>query len=183
MSKVNSKRALLLNCDYVPLHFIDEIEAIYLLYLEKAEMVTMMTGKPSSWPEGHGLVNGGVFPAGATLRLFTRADKKYKAPQYRKNVIFNRDNWTCQYCGHALTSTTATIDHIIPQSRGGESSWTNCTTACQYCNRKKRNRTPEEAGMSLMSTPTTPKQIHFWSRRTADWHPDWDYFLKNLIIN
>jgi len=173
------KRALLLNADYTPMHFVDEEEAIYLLYLNKAEMITMLNGTPSSWPEGHGLVNGGTFPAGATLRLMERVTKKWKSPRFRKRVLFNRDDWKCQYCGTPVTTSTATIEHVFPQSRGGMTTWQNCVTACSPCNRRKKNRTPEEAGMCLLSQPKAPSPLHFWDlRRTSTWHSDWDTFLR-----
>lgn len=175
-----SKRALLLNADWKPLHFIDEEETIYLLYLKKAEMVVvnMETGEPSAWPEGHGLVGGGTFPAGATIRLFEQVKKSWKPPRFRKRVLFSRDNWQCQYCGVDVSPSTATVEHIIPSSQGGATSWLNCTTACSPCNRKKKNRTPEEAGMKLRNQPQNPSALHFWDmRKGRDWHPDWSYFL------
>jgi hypothetical protein len=172
------KRALLLNADWTPMHFVDEDEAIYLLYLNKAEMVIITDGQQSKWPKGHGLANGGEFPAGATLRLLEHVKKRWKPPQFRKRVMFNRDNWQCQYCGAAVNSSTATIEHIVPESRGGPKSWLNCVTACTHCNRRKMNRTPDEAGMTLRSVPKVPAPIHYWDiQRSSEWHPDWDYLL------
>lgn len=71
--------------------------------------------------------------------------------------VFFRDNYTCQYCGERKQQRELTLDHVFPKSRGGKSSWLNLTTACQACNNKKADRTPEEAGMTLLSTPTRPK--------------------------
>lgn len=175
-----SKRALLLNADWKPLRFIDEEETIYLLYLKKAEMVVvnMETGEQSAWPEGHGLVDGSFFPAGATVRLFEHIKKNWKPPRFQKRVLFARDDWTCQYCGILVTPTTATVEHIVPTAQGGLTSWTNCTTSCSHCNHKKGNRTPDQAGMKLRSMPMNPTALHFWDlRKGRDWHPDWDYFL------
>lgn len=179
------KRALLLNADWQPLHFVSEEDAIYLLYLKKAEMIVMTDGSPSAWAEGHGLPNGDVFPAGATLRLLSRINKRWKKPKFRKRVLFNRDNWRCQYCNHKVTKETAQIEHIYPESRGGKKTWINCVTACARCNSEKRDRTPEEAGMKLLSKPCQPNAIHFWDvqvnssnlRQTCDWHQDWEHFL------
>ena len=66
----------------------------------------------------------------------------------RRN-IFLRDGHKCGYCGKKGT----TIDHILPKSRGGKNTWENLVTACQSCNNRKRDRTPEEAGMTLLTTP------------------------------
>jgi hypothetical protein len=175
------KRALLLNADWTPMHFVDEDETIYLLYTEKAEMVVMDHGNPSQWPEGHRLVSGGFFPAGATIRLKKWAKKKWKLPRFRKKVLFNRDDWRCQYCNCEVTPNSATVEHILPESRGGATSWLNCCTACHECNKRKRNMTPEEAGMPLLRKPTTPQPVHFWDlQRSRQMHPDWEVFLSNI---
>lgn len=74
-------------------------------------------------------------------------------------ALFARDEYTCQYCGRHKNQLKGkkklTRDHIIPQSRGGTNTWDNVTTACSDCNYVKDNRTPDEAGMVLMSKPTT----------------------------
>lgn len=66
----------------------------------------------------------------------------------RRNLEL-RDNNECQYCGRKVHGEEATIDHILPKARGGKNSWKNCVIACKPCNRKKADRTPEEARMSL----------------------------------
>lgn len=76
----------------------------------------------------------------------------------RKN-IFLRDRNTCMYCGVVFHPSKLTLDHIIPQSRGGANSWQNLVSSCQFCNRKKADRTPEEAGMILIKKPR-PASIH-----------------------
>jgi hypothetical protein len=71
--------------------------------------------------------------------------------------VLRRDNWICQYCGVKQPLKELTVDHVLPKSRGGENSWENLTTACFTCNNQKGNRTPEEAGMKLLSIPGPPK--------------------------
>ena len=174
-----NKRALLLNSDWSPISFVDEEEAIYLLYLNKAEMISMTDGTLSKWPVGHGLVDGREFPAGATLRLLSHVKQSWKVPRYRRRVLFHRDNWSCMYCGCKLTLSSATVDHIIPASRGGKTNWINCVTSCYSCNRRKRNRTPEEANMTLLHQPVIPSPMHFLDiKPTSELHPDWNYFLN-----
>lgn len=70
----------------------------------------------------------------------------------RKNIM-RRDNNSCQYCNCQLSSDIATIDHILPRSRGGKHRWENVVACCLKCNRKKGDRTPQEAKMPLLSTP------------------------------
>ena len=77
-------------------------------------------------------------------------------------AVHERDHWTCAYCGRSVSKTPAceallaTVDHIMPISRGGLSSWTNLVSACKECNNRKAARTPQEAGMPLRVEPYDP---------------------------
>jgi len=73
-------------------------------------------------------------------------------------TLFQRDKQICAYCGNHFKIDHLTRDHIKPTSRGGENKFTNCVTACSDCNRKKSNRTPEEAKMELLYLPYTPNR-------------------------
>jgi 5-methylcytosine-specific restriction endonuclease McrA len=70
----------------------------------------------------------------------------------RKNILL-RDRNTCQYCGESLPSGELTLDHVIPRSRGGASTWENLVACCHFCNRRKGNQLPAEAEMDLMREP------------------------------
>jgi 5-methylcytosine-specific restriction endonuclease McrA len=70
----------------------------------------------------------------------------------RKNILL-RDRNTCQYCATVLPSSELTLDHVIPRSRGGLSTWENLVACCHSCNRRKGNQSPTEAGMKLMREP------------------------------
>jgi 5-methylcytosine-specific restriction endonuclease McrA len=70
----------------------------------------------------------------------------------RKNILL-RDRNTCQYCAEVLPSSELTLDHVIPRSRGGTSTWENLVACCHDCNRRKSNQSPAEAGMKLMREP------------------------------
>jgi 5-methylcytosine-specific restriction endonuclease McrA len=76
----------------------------------------------------------------------------------RKNILL-RDRYTCQYCLDTLPSSELTLDHVIPRSRGGESTWENLVACCLACNNRKGNRTPEEAGLKLARSPR-PFSLH-----------------------
>ncbi|HUQ90062.1 MAG TPA: HNH endonuclease [Bryobacteraceae bacterium] len=76
----------------------------------------------------------------------------------RKNILL-RDRYTCQYCHKVLSSGELTLDHVVPRSRAGESSWENLVACCHHCNNKKGNRTPDEAGMKLHRCPR-PFTLH-----------------------
>jgi 5-methylcytosine-specific restriction endonuclease McrA len=76
----------------------------------------------------------------------------------RKNILM-RDRYTCQYCLRTFNSGELTLDHVIPRSRAGETTWENLVACCHPCNNRKGNRTPEEAGMRLTRAPR-PFSLH-----------------------
>jgi len=172
------KRALLLNSDYAPLHFVNDHDAITLFYKGRAEIVVNEDGKPSVWDEVFNSPSTTIHVP-ATMRLLTYVNKRWRQPRFRKKVLFNRDDWKCQYCGHKMGWESVTIDHVMPSSRGGLTSWQNCVTACKPCNKRKANKTPDEAGMRLLKKPIAPHAIHFWNALKSNvWHADWDAYLK-----
>ncbi len=72
----------------------------------------------------------------------------------RKNILL-RDRNTCQYCGVLLPSSELTLDHIVPRSRGGQSTWENLVACCHPCNHKKGNQLLHECSMKLLREPRT----------------------------
>jgi 5-methylcytosine-specific restriction endonuclease McrA len=76
----------------------------------------------------------------------------------RKNILL-RDRNTCQFCSRALPASELTLDHVMPRSRGGRSSWENLVACCYACNNRKGDRTPEEAGLKLQRRPR-PFTLH-----------------------
>jgi 5-methylcytosine-specific restriction endonuclease McrA len=95
----------------------------------------------------------------------------------RKN-IFKRDRYTCMYCGKQPGPEELTIDHVQPKSRGGMMSWLNCTLACVECNKRKANRTPEEAGMKLRKKPFKPTWKALVQINPKFREEDWDQFIS-----
>ena len=76
----------------------------------------------------------------------------------RKNILL-RDRNTCQFCSRTLPASELTLDHVVPRSRGGRSSWENLVACCYQCNNSKGDRTPEEAGIALARRPR-PFTLH-----------------------
>jgi 5-methylcytosine-specific restriction endonuclease McrA len=76
----------------------------------------------------------------------------------RKNILM-RDRYTCQYCHRSSPAVELTLDHVVPRSRAGETTWENLVACCHGCNNRKGNRTPEEAGMRLARAPR-PFSVH-----------------------
>jgi 5-methylcytosine-specific restriction endonuclease McrA len=99
------------------------------------------------------------------LRFFNgRASRKIR---FSRSNIFERDDYTCQYCGRRLPPSELTLDHIVPRSRGGRSTWRNLVVACIRCNDHKSNRLLQEAGMTLLREPRKPKWSSYFTVRTG----------------
>lgn len=171
------KRVLLLNADWSPLSFVFPNRALNLMLSGRAEVI-YAGEKPSLWDEVYESPSSS-YALPATLRLVSRVNKRHTAMRFRKKVLFNRDDWQCQYCGVQLVRHEVTVDHVVPRSCGGVTSWRNCVVACLKCNLKKGSRTPVDAGMSLRRQPTEPNLSHFWYvDSSAVWHPDWSNFIR-----
>jgi 5-methylcytosine-specific restriction endonuclease McrA len=106
--------------------------------------------------------------------LLTRYDDYpiRRIPFSRRN-IYRRDRFRCQYCGKRGDPGELSVDHILPRSLGGTSSWANCVLACLDCNRRKASRTLKEAGMRLVHNPKEPTwspTLHIpMARRKVSW--------------
>ncbi|OPX34162.1 HNH endonuclease [candidate division KSB1 bacterium 4484_188] len=156
---------LLLNQSYEPLTVCNVKRAITLIYLGKAEMVE----KNSGWLHSVSM----QVPIPSVIRL----GRQIKVPRTRillnrKNLII-RDNHTCQYCGKKTSPLT--IDHVIPKHYGGKDTWENLVVACQACNHRKANRTPEQAGMTLIRKPQKPHYFFYLQKiigvKDQQWKP------------
>ncbi len=122
----------------------------------KHAVVLLINGKVSPCTEEEFLeirTGSGVFklPLHISLKKYVHLPYRDVSPS-RKN-IFKRDDYTCQYCSVKMSGEEATIDHVLPRCRGGKHEWNNVVTCCLRCNRKKGNKTPNEANMPLSKTP------------------------------
>jgi 5-methylcytosine-specific restriction endonuclease McrA len=157
---------LVLNASYEYLNVTSLRRAIKLLYKEKAEMLEIVVGESlASAGRNHDL------PSVIRMNYYIRRPF-CEVPLSRRNIL-ERDSHICQYCGcHGDT-----IDHILPRSRGGGDSWTNCVCACAPCNRMKKNMTPEEAEMELLEQPRRPSAIPWLRNRKVKSRKDWGRYL------
>jgi 5-methylcytosine-specific restriction endonuclease McrA len=93
--------------------------------------------------------------------------------------IYARDDSTCQYCGRKHRRSELNLDHVIPRSRGGSTTWENVVCSCISCNLRKGGRTPEEAGMRLLRHPTRPRWTPmFRSATRRAFYREWRPFLS-----
>lgn len=100
--------------------------------------------------------------------------------KFNRRNIYARDSNRCQYCGKKFPTTELSLDHVIPKSQGGKTTWDNIVCCCVKCNVRKGGRTPEQAHMHLISKPAKPKRSPVISIRLADeryW--SWKQFLDN----
>ena len=140
---MSSPHVVLLNASYEPLGRVSFQHAVRMLFREVALV-----------EEQHGDRMIGPHPWPRVIRLvrYVAAHWLHRPAGYSRTGVLARDRHTCAYCGrHA-----STVDHVLPQSRGGASTWLNAVAACAPCNHRKANRTPSEAGLKLRLTPYAP---------------------------
>jgi 5-methylcytosine-specific restriction endonuclease McrA len=97
---------------------------------------------------------------------------------FSRSTLFRRDEHECQYCGVNLPASKLQIEHVMPRSRKGPTSWENCVAACNDCNSTKADKTPREAGMTLRKKPTTPSWKPGIRIPQGEVRPLWMQFLK-----
>ena len=137
---------LVLNQNYEPLNVCRVRRAVVLIYDGKAEMLEDGTGFIHSASE--------AFSVPSVIRLAYMIKRPRPKRKLTRIEIFNRDHYTCQYCGQETRQLT--LDHVIPRSQNGKHTWENIVSACIPCNRRKAGRTPQEAGMKLINHPSLP---------------------------
>jgi 5-methylcytosine-specific restriction endonuclease McrA len=146
--RITMSTVLVLNAGYEPLHKVSINHAIKMLVRQVAvieEATEEMFGD---------------FPKPLVLRLVKYISMKWRnhKPKWSKNRLFKRDNDSCGYCDKPAT----TVDHVIPRSRGGETTWKNTVASCLRCNSKKGSRTLKESNMSLRFQPFEPTWIEVY---------------------
>ncbi|MAT40219.1 MAG: HNH endonuclease [Ectothiorhodospiraceae bacterium] len=127
-------------------------KAFILVYLNKAEVVEASNGR-----QLRSVSQAFPFPSIVRLNRYKRIPFK-EIILSRKNIL-RRDGHRCQYC--STTRAPITVDHVKPKCQGGPDTWENLVAACIRCNNRKGNRTPEQAGMKLLSIPRRPSHISF----------------------
>jgi 5-methylcytosine-specific restriction endonuclease McrA len=162
---------LVLNITFEPINVCSTARAMGLLTVGKAEIVQ----------NGRGVIRTPTrtYERPSVIRLQYMVHRPYPHVRLNKREVFRRDGHRCQYCGQV--SARLTLDHVVPKKHGGSYEWNNLVSACPQCNRYKGSRTPQEAGMRLMSMPVEPpatamylygrylKQNRAWARYLQGW--------------
>lgn len=166
-------RVLLLNASYEPICVVVMGRAIALLLQGKAQLLESREGESV-----RSVSTSMDYPTVIRLERYVRLPYRRSAPLTRIGVL-RRDNFTCVYCG----GDGRTIDHIVPRSKGGDSSWLNLAACCQKCNNKKGDRLLNDLGWRLRFTPHEPDYRSFAlhklvSRREE---PTWIDYLEQRV--
>ena len=164
---------LVLNQSYEPLAVCRARRAVVLIFEGKAEMLEDGLGYIHSISE--------TFPLPSVIRLAQMVKRPRRQRKMSRFEIFNRDKYTCQYCG--IKTRNLTLDHVIPRYRGGQHTWENVVSACVACNRHKAGRTPQEANMKLIKTPAPPSHNYYYviPFQYLDKRDEWRKYLPQHI--
>lgn len=166
---------LLLNADaqpvsLLPLSTVDWQEAIRYIVLDKVEVM--------AWHEDWIVRSANWSTRVPAVIMLKEYQKPKSTMRLSKRNIFLRDEYLCQYCGDEVTEQHATLDHVLPVSKGGKTTWENSATACKPCNYRK-------AASTKMKPNRKPHKPHFWElvekRKKRGFHiahPSWEYYLS-----
>ena len=162
------QKTLVVDSSFMARSIISTERAFVISYKGNAEVV-------AEHPETFGLVNPSLqIYKPSIIRVFQFVKQHiHKVPLTRENV-YKRDNYECVYCGYSNVKML-TLDHVIPQSKGGKDSWDNLVTACRQCNGEKSDLTLEEYGKQIPE----PKRPHYLMllKQLTDIPKEWETFL------
>lgn len=170
------KRALLLDKNYMALSLVSWKKAIKLMVKGKAEALDgRIIRRVSSASDLHSIPS--------IIRLLTNVPWKAHSRLMRfsrKNVMI-RDGFKCQYCGIKI-GKTATIDHIVPKSRGGKTNYLNCVACCRSCNNKKSDKPLKETSMALLNKPRKPTFLTLYKHLMDNPPEEWCDYIIGLKV-
>ena len=188
-----SQHALVLNRSWLAIATTPVLRALGLLYSGAAKAIRPDTYELHGFESWADLAIPPDEPCVKTVELQIRIPEVIVLTHYdgmpRQTVVFTRrniykrDHNTCQYCGARPGTSELTIDHVMPRSRGGRSTWENCVLACVRCNRRKADRTPIEAGLHLLTTPAKPQWAPTLNVPVARVRQSWQKFVSERYWN
>lgn len=175
---------LVLNRSYLPIHVTSARRAFTLIFQGTARAVGVdyqtfdferWCGLSTFADDSVGTTRGRVrVPRVIVLQAFDRLPRRYV--RFSRVNVFARDAFTCQYCAKRLPRSGLNLDHVVPRSLGGKSTWENVVCCCLECNRRKGGRTPVQAGLKLLRFPARPRWTPFANFmlskiRYEEWRP------------
>lgn len=189
---INQSVVLVLNRNWQAVNTITPVEAFASMITDAATGLDVHGPEwlvPAKWQDwvrlpvrerdpSIGTVAGRIrVPSVIVLSNFARVPRK--RPSFSLRGLWLRDGGQCQYTGRSLKPGEGNIDHVIPSSRGGETSWENCVLSDRVVNTRKADRTPQEAGLRLRRQPFRPAIVpvtHLLENKYQI--PDWEIFLN-----
>jgi 5-methylcytosine-specific restriction endonuclease McrA len=167
---------LLLNAGFEPLRVVSWQRAFILIFQNKVEILEEYTSSVNT-------VNRSFkIPAVIKLRRWVNLKKQVPVIRFSRANLYARDEHRCQYCYKIFTEKELTMDHVKPSVRGGKRTWENIVTACIKCNQKKSDKSPEEAGMKLLTRPRVPTWLpgFYNTLQTRSAHSLWEPYLSMI---
>ena len=188
---LNRPTVLVLNRHWQAIHVKTPAEAFCMMASEAAAALDIADGNfmPTKWCDWIALPVREVDCAVKTARGLVRvptvivaanyARVPLRRPRFGVRGIWERDGGGCQYTGRRLSPKEGNIDHVVPRSRGGKTSWENCVLAHREVNSRKADRLPHEVGLQLRKRPAAPRALPA-SVLIRNQHgiADWDHFLR-----
>ena len=168
-----NRKVLILNQDYSPISICSVQRAFLLVYLSKAELIQQAENlKLRSISM--------TYPMPSVVRLVRYVNVPYRGVVLSRQNVFKRDGFECQYCGN---EADLTLDHVIPRSRNGKSTWSNLVTACKRCNSLKGDELVEESGLRLQNKPFKPSFALFLRSFSGYSCDEWKPYLRSSRDN
>jgi len=165
---------LVLNQNYEPLNVCNARRAIVMVFNGKAEVLEL---------NGHVINTATVkYTCPSVIRLSNLIKRPRPKLKLSRREVFNRDKYTCQYCGKQMRDLT--LDHVVPKSRGGGHSWENLVSACKPCNHRKGGKLPDEARMRLINQPGEPRVSPYYvflQKLNHSPNEEWHKFLPEAV--
>ncbi|MFT5130373.1 MAG: 5-methylcytosine-specific restriction endonuclease McrA [Rhodothermales bacterium] len=201
MQSALDSKVLVLNRSWTPVNIVNGFEAVCKLYCDKARVVgedyTLynLDEWVETWRDASKLASlaaerqincvSFMIPVPEVIVLDKYNGYLKQRAKLSRGAIFARDEHRCQYCGKKRPAKQLNIDHVMPRSRGGGSTWKNLVLSCISCNTQKGSRTPQEAGMQLLRKPFEPHWTQIARRRFhgCSVPKSWEDFLGKMYWN
>ncbi len=188
---------LVLNRTFAAVHVVGVRRAFGLIYREIAEIVDVDEGHYGNFDFASWLLISEIrwsadrqqdewvrsvnfyFQVPRIIRLLQFDRLPQQTLKFNRRNLFARDGHQCQYCGQHAPPQQLSMDHVVPRSRGGMTSWENIVCCCRKCNSRKGDRTPHEARMKLLNKPVKPRFHPVLARKLQNpKYRSWQAFLK-----
>jgi 5-methylcytosine-specific restriction endonuclease McrA len=162
-----NSRVLVLNASFEPINVCTARRAVILIL----KGVALAEESSSAWIHSSRV----SVPMPSVIRLMEYIHIPFERKSLSRKNILLRDHNTCQYCAKVFPPPDLTLDHIVPRSHGGDSTWDNLVASCRACNNRKGSRSPEDAGMRLLKRPqaynlhVNRQIIRYLGRADATW--------------